>query len=278
MAVRRSALVLAVAALALAGCAKKHAVDQVPDEALDAIAAAASAQLNAPVTAIYHLLHQADLDHRVSWAGLSIGFDNRAWPVNWWLYRHGYVDLSGLAPTAGQPFVLTKKAVDYAAAGDLPWFSVEPGGPTHVDCTSPTLPAGACDVEVTLTPKLTSEGQAAGAATPAAFSVDATVTLAEDGWVVGSLTPVGTAAPHNLALVALLGPEGARAASLASANHDIAVKAGFATDAPQPASLAAVAEDNARNGIAATPPPTDNAPPPQVPATPQRDREGRLRL
>ncbi len=68
------------------------------------------------------------------------------------------------------------------------------GTPTHVDCTSPTLPAGACDVELSLTPKLTSEGQAAGA-TPAAFTVDATVTLADDGWVVGSPTPVSAAAP-----------------------------------------------------------------------------------
>ncbi len=49
MAAPRSALILAVAAIALAGCAKKHVVDQVPDEALDAIPAAASAQLNAPV-------------------------------------------------------------------------------------------------------------------------------------------------------------------------------------------------------------------------------------
>jgi hypothetical protein len=274
MAVRRHALILAVAAFALAGCVKARAVDQVPDEALDAIAAAAAAQLNAPVTSIYHLLHQADLDHRVNWPALTIGFDNRAWPVNWWLYRHGYVDLSGLAPTAGAPFVLTKKAVDYDAAGDLPWLSVEAGAPTRVDCTSPTLPAGACDVEVSLTPKLTSEGQAAGAATPVAFIVDATVTLAEDGWLVGSLTPVGTAAPHNLALVALLGPEGARAAALALANHEIAVKAGFDTNAPQPASPAA---DNARNGIA-LPPPVDNTPPPPVPVMPERDREGRLRL
>ncbi len=214
----------------------------------------------------------------MNWPGLSIGFDNRAWPVNWWLYRHGYMDLSGLAPTAGAPFVLTKKAVDYAAAGDLPWISVEAGTPTHVDCTSPTLPAGACDVELSLTPKLTSEGQAAGAATPAAFSVDATVTLADEGWVVGSLTPVSAAAPHNLALVALLGPEGARAAALALANHEIAVKAGFDTDAPQPASPAAIAQDNARNGIAPPPPPTDTTPPPPAPVTPEHDREGRLRL
>jgi hypothetical protein len=270
---------MALAALSLAGCAKKHAVDQVPDEAIEAIAAAASAQLNAPVTSLYRLLHQADQDHRVNWPDLTLGFDNRAWPVNWWLYRHGYVELSGLPPTAGAPFVLAKKAVDYDAAGDLPWFLVEAGAPAHVDCTSPTLPVGACDVQVALTPKLTSEGQAAGAATPAVFTVDATVTLAEDGWVVSGLTPVGTVAPHNLALVALLGPEGTRAAALDQVNHEIALKTGAATDAPQPASPAAIAQDMARNGIApAPPPPADSAPPPPAPIAPERDREGRLRL
>jgi hypothetical protein len=274
----RGVLVVAVAALALAGCAKKRATDQVPDEALDAIAAAASAQLNAPVTSIYRLLHQANLDHRVNWPDLTIGFDNRAWPVSWWLYRHGYVELSGLAPTAGAPFILAKKAADYDAAGDLPWFSIEAGAPVRVDCTSPTLPAGACDVEVPLTPKLTSEGEAAGAATPAAFTVDATVTLAEDGWVVGGLTPVGTVAPHNLALVALLGPEGARAAALAQVNGEIAVKTGADSGAPQPASLAAIVQDRLRNGVAAPPPPDDTPPPPPEPVAPERDRQGRLRL
>jgi hypothetical protein len=273
------ALVVAMAVLVLAGCTKTHAVDQAPDEALDAIAAAASAQLNAPVTSIFKLIHQANLDHRVNWPDLTIGFDNRAWPVNWWLYRHGYIALSGLAPTAGAPFILAKKAIDYDAAGDLPWFSIEAGTPSHVDCTSPTLPAGACDVEVELTPKLTSEGEAAGAATPAAFTVDATVTLAEDGWVVSGLTAVGTVAPHNLALAALLGPEGARTAALAQVNHEIAVKTGVDSDAAQPASPAALVQDRLRNGVSAPPPPpADTPPPPPELVTPERDRQGRLRL
>ena len=233
MKARSLLLVLAVAALALSSCAKKRA-DAVPDEALDAIARAAEADLNAPASAIFGLLKADDDSHVVRWDDLAVSYDNKTWPVNGWLYRHGYLDLSGLPVTQGAPFLLAKKAIDAVGAGDQPWFTVAPDAATHVDCTSATLPPGACEVDLPLKPSLTDAGTAAGVGLPGAFTVQAQVVFGADGWEVTSLTPQGARAVHNITLDALLGPEGSRAAQMAALNQELAGKIG-ALGPPAPA-------------------------------------------
>jgi hypothetical protein len=272
-------LAVAVLTLALAGCAKRHGEDKVPEEALDAISAATAAQLNAPVTSIYALLHGMGQNHVISWPDLTIGFDNHALPVNWWLYRHGYVELSGLPAGQGAPFVLAKKALDYDVAGDLPWFTAQAQAPTRVDCTSPAVQPGACEVELPIESGLTSEGTAAGVVAPATATVQATVMLGDDGWIVQNLTPMGTLALHNLALNAILGPENARQSQLAAVNQDLTLKTGAPAPGAAPAAPpAAIAKMNLENGVIPSTPPADELPTTVIPVPPVVDREGRKKL
>lgn len=213
---------LLLTGLLLTGCLKK-AEDQVPDEAIDAIANTVEDELNGPVTSVMALLRNASDSHRVNWSELNVGFDGRQIPVNWWLYRKGYVELSGSNQVGGGAYVLSRKTTELLTQPDADWFEVEPGEPTRVDCTGPTArAAGGCEVDMPFVAKLTPAGQASGAAKPAGFAVQAVVVLNENSeWQVASMTLTGTQSVHNIALDAILGPEDSRPAALDAANKEL---------------------------------------------------------
>ena len=204
----------AAVGLAAAGCQKK-VENEVDQEALDQIAETVEAELNAPATAIVTLLSKAAEASQVGGDALVIGFDNKTIPVDWWLYRHGYVQMYGLMSVGRPALGVTQRARDEVAKGEPQWFSAEVGEPTRVDCATPDAVAGAgCEVEIPVTASLTDAGRAAiGEATLAPFNVIALVAPKEDGgWQVNEFRS-DAADPADLGLNAILGPEAARGAA-----------------------------------------------------------------
>ena len=113
----RIATVALIAVLALAGCQKK-AVNEVDQEALDQIAIQVETDLNAPGTAILAVLRKAADQSQVGGDALQIGIEGVNYPIDWWLYRHGYVQLYGQLSIGRPALGVTQKARDEFAKGD----------------------------------------------------------------------------------------------------------------------------------------------------------------
>lgn len=217
-----------VLSLVVAGC-QKPAANEVDQEALDQIALAVEDELNAPAAAIVTVMRNAGEQSQVGGDSLVIGFDGKTLPVDWWLYRHGYVQMYGLMSVGRPALGVTQKARDEVAKGEADWFDAEVGEPERVDCATPDAVAVAgCEVELPVTPTLTDAGRAAlGEAKLAPFILIALVAPNEDGgWQVNDMRVEG-AQPADVALNAILGPEngrdGARAAVMAEMNDRVAL-------------------------------------------------------
>ena len=218
----RPILSLLVVAALLTACERK-ADDEIDQEALDEIALAIEAELNGPPQAMVALLRSASEAAQVGGDALVVGFDGVNHPVDWWLYRHGYVQLQGLLSVGRPAFGLTQKGRDEMARGDPVWFSAEVGEPSRVDCATPDAVAVAgCEVELPVTPALTDAGRAAlGEAQLQPFNLLAIVSQGEEGtWVVNDYRGEGLP-PADVALAAILGPEEGRIAARAAALDEI---------------------------------------------------------
>lgn len=204
--------------LAVAACQKK-VENQVDQEALDEIALTVAESMNAPAAAIVTLMKTAGEQSQVGGDALVIGFDGQNLPVDWWLYRHGYVQMYGLLSVGRPALGLTQKARDEIAKSEARWFDAEVGEPERVDCaTADAVAVAGCEVELPVTPTLTDAGRLAlGEARIAPFRVVALVAPKDDGgWTVSDLRTEG-AQPSDMALAAILGPEDSRQAARAAA-------------------------------------------------------------
>jgi hypothetical protein len=230
----RIALALAAAAILLGACNKK-ASDTVDEAALEAISEAVATELNEPGQAIFALLKTLDRPSPVGFDAMALSLDQRLIPVDWWLWRRGYVQTIEPPPAPGRPtFLVTPLARDqYAAAPD--WFEAEAGEPTSVDCGSPAaLEALGCEVDLTVTPTFTATGRtAAGVSVLAPIKVHALVAPAAEGWEVRELRADGPAL-HDVALNAILGTEPARQSARQGAMSELDIRqsaAGFSAAA-----------------------------------------------
>jgi hypothetical protein len=242
---------LALAVCGLAACNKAQP-DSVDDTALEAIGAAASAELNTAPKAIVDLLKVLDRPTPIGLDALQVSLDQKATPVDWWLLQHHLIIPITPPPTPGTPtFLVSHDGAQLAAQAPV-WFNAIAATPSRVDCHSTNVQAaGGCEVELTLTTQATEAG--AAVIGPAAAGLDpikvqAIVAQNADGWQVRDLRAEGSTL-QDFALNALLGKEAARAAArqqvLASLNQ------GLAQSAAQDASVAGAA-----NAVAGPPPDT----------------------
>ncbi len=197
------------ALLMLAACNEAAAPDDVDAEALDAIALAVEEQMNEPAFAIQDVLRDASAQAQVGWDTLFINLDGEPEPVNWWLQRRGFLELSGAQFATRAAFTLTKPVNDMLAGPDQPCFEATATGEPLNDCKTAAAVAGnGCEVEIEITPALTAAGRTAvGAPTqplrPVAIS--GVVTLDANGeWTVLGLTSENQS-PRELAMAAILG-------------------------------------------------------------------------
>jgi hypothetical protein len=220
---RRLGLVLIAGAL-LAAC-NKNPADTVDDAALDAIGEAVETGLNEPGQAVLALLKTLDRPSPIGFETMALTLDQRFIPIDWWLWRRGYVQAIEPPPAPGRPtFLVTPLAREqYAAAPN--WFEVEVGEPSAVDCQSPAaLEALGCEVDVTATPTLTPTGRALASVTVLApIKIHALVAPAAEGWEVREVRAEG-AALHDVALNAILGNEMARQAARQAAMNDLDIR------------------------------------------------------
>jgi hypothetical protein len=260
----RGAGLALLAALALAGC-NKAKTDTVDDAALDAIGEAVETGLNEPGQAIWQLLKTLDRPSPIGFETMSLNLDQRLIPVDWWLWRHGYVQEIVPPPAPGRPtFLVTETARQQIAAAPT-WFEADAGEPSEVDCQSPAaLEALGCEVEVTVTPTLTAAGRgAASVTTLPPIKVHALVAPAADGWEVRELRADGPAL-HDVALNAILGNEQSRQAARQVAMNEL--------DITRTSSLATAAM--AAEAAALPPPPPIEPVAPELGDTPYAPRPG----
>lgn len=209
------------AALMLAACNQAAGPDDVDAEALDAMALAVEDQMNEPAFAIQALLRQASGEAQVGWDTLFINLGGEPEPVNWWLQRRGFLELSGAQFATRAAFTFTKPVQEMLAAPDQPWMEVTATGEPLIDCkTAAAVTGNGCEVEIEMTPALTPAGRAA-VGTPIQplrpITVSGVLTLDNNGeWMVlGLASETGT--PGDIALNAILGdPMQRQAASRAA--------------------------------------------------------------
>lgn len=212
---------LVALSLCAAACSKAGP-DKLDPEGLDAVGLAVEDQLNEPASAILDLIRASAQQAQVGWDTLFINLDGTPEPVNWWLMKRGFLELSGAQFIARAAFTMTKPAQDLIATPDQPWFAVEVTGEPEVDCKTPAaLAATGCEVAVEVTPSLTDAGRAAvGTAILAPFKVSAVVALGPEDWEVTNLTTEGPP-PADVALNAILGPEEARQTQQTASNESL---------------------------------------------------------
>jgi hypothetical protein len=220
---RRIGLIL-LAGLALAGC-NKAKTDTVDDAALDAIGEAVETSLNEPGQAIWQLLKTLDRPSPIGVEAMSLSLDQRLVPVDWWLWRHGYVQTIEPPAAPGRPTFLVTQAAREQIGAAPNWFEAQVGEPSVVDCQSPTaLEALGCEVEVMVTPTLTASGRAAASVTLLPpIKVHALVAPAAEGWEVRDLRADGPTL-HDVALNAILGNDAARQAARHVAMNELDVR------------------------------------------------------
>lgn len=229
----------ALAALALAACHKPPA-NTVDDVALDQIGAAVETAMNEPGTAIVGLLKTAN--GPIAMDSLQVTLDQRATPVDWWMWRKGYVTPLDAQPGGRSTFLLTDKGRQQQGS-DQPWFSATVGDPSNIDCQTPAaLEALGCEVEVEVTPAVTEAGKSAVVQTALSpIKIHALVAPNDNGWEVRQLATDG-ASLHDLALNAILGPEAARQDARRHTLEDLNLRQQVAVSGDPIAAAAAAAE------------------------------------
>jgi hypothetical protein len=268
---RLTALVLC-AAVSLAACNKGAAPDDVDAEALDAISLAVEEQMNEPAFAIQGLLRAASQQAQVGWDTLVINLGEEPEPVNWWLQRRGFLELSGAQFATRAAFTLTKPAQDMLASPDQAWFEAATTGEPVIDCKTAAAVAGnGCEVQIEITPALTPAGRAA-VGTPIQplrpMAVTGVVTLDDNGeWTVLGLSGE-TQSPAEIALAAILGDPGQRQAAARAADDAMRGRLSqLAGETEAPINLEAFTPPNY---ITPEPPVAPIAPPTGRPSTPFR--------
>lgn len=203
------------------GACQRAQPAEVDEEALQAVEMAIEEELNAPGYAILALLRGAAQEAQVGWDALVISPYGEPEPVNWWLQRRGYLELSGAQFATRAAFTLTKPAQDMIAAPDQPWFEVAASGDPAIDCeTAAAMAAGGCEVEFEVTPELSAAGRAAigSPVNPLQpMTVSAVVSLGPEDWEVSNLAVEG-ATLTDVALSAILGTPDQRQAAARAAN------------------------------------------------------------
>lgn len=206
----------------MAACQPKKKDDVVEPAAIDEVEVAVAEELNQPGAAVLTLLKRASESPQIGWDAMQIGFNDRLIPVNWWLWRRGYLSLHG-SQFVGRPvFGLSQKARDLIGGTEAAWFEAEAGEPTRVDCNTPAaLTSGGCEVELVVTPALTSVGRGAlGPVTLAPMTVTALVSPTAEGWEVSEMS-AEPLYPIDVALTAMLGPDPTREAAGAAVLNEI---------------------------------------------------------
>lgn len=247
-------LAAVILAAGLAACAPK-APATLDEIALDALADAVEAELNAPAQAIVDLLKANDRPTPIGLDALVIVQDQRAVPVDWWLWRRGLIQ--NLAPQpGGLPTFLLTEAGRAQTTNKPVWFEAQVQDPSRVDCESPAaLEALGCEVELTVEPALTPDGRPFAAQTQLAeIHVLALLAPTEGGWEVRDIRTEGLAL-NEVALSALLGSEPARQAARQQALEQLNVTARMA------AMLDPAQADPAASQTYAPPPPIEDIAP-----------------
>jgi hypothetical protein len=217
---RRGLLTLMLCA-GLCACDRGQPED-IDAEALTTVEEAVEEELNAPAYAILAVLRGAAQEAQVGWDALFITPADEAEPINWWLQRRGYIELSGAQFATRAAFTLSQAANDLVAQPDQPWFEVAASGEPKIDCETPAaVAAGGCEVELEVTPVLSPAGRAAigQAAVPLEpLTVSAVLALGAEGeWEVAGLLAQGGSIP-DLGLAAILGNAEQRQAAARAAN------------------------------------------------------------
>ena len=268
----RAAALLICAALTLAACNQAAGPDDVDAEALNVLALAVEEQMNEPAYAIQSLLRQASAQAQVGWDTLFINLGGEPEPVNWWLQRRGFLELSGAQFATRAAFTLTKTAQEMVAQPDQAWIEAVATGEPLIDCKTAAAMAGAgCEVEVEVTPSLTPAGRAA-VGTPVQplrpITVSGVLTLDANGeWTVLGLAS-GGGEPRDIALNAILGDPGQRQAAARAADDAMKGRLSqLAGETEAPVNLEAWTPPNY---IDPDPPVAPIAPPTGRPSTPFR--------
>lgn len=206
----------------LSACQPAKKDDVVEPAAIDEVEVAVADELNQPGAAVLALLKQANESPQIGWDALQVGFNDRVFPVNWWLWRRGYLSLHG-SQFVGRPvFGLSQKAKDLVGGTDAAWFEAQAGEPARVDCNTPAaLTSGGCEVELVVNPVLTSVGRSVlGPVALAPMTVTALVSPTAEGWEVSEMT-AEPLYPVDVALTAMLGPDPMREAAGAAVLKEI---------------------------------------------------------
>lgn len=235
------AIAISLTLLASLAACNSPPADRIDEAGADAIAQAAEAALNGPAAAVQQLLKSLDGPSPVGLDDLQASLDQRPVPLDWWLWRQGYVQALDPEPAGPPVFVLTDKA-HQAAAAPAAWFEVDVGEPSRVDCQSPAAAEVlGCEVEVEVTPVLLPAIRPLAAGPPpVAIKAHVLMSPTPEGWQVHDLRTDG-AALDVVALNAVLGPEPLRQASRADALRQWSVRQALAAQAAGPSAGAAEA-------------------------------------
>lgn len=212
---RAGALAAALAVLSLTACNKPPA--SIDEAALDQIAEAVEAELNAPGAAIAQMLKGFDSPSPIGLDAMAVSLDQQVVPLDWWLVRHGLVEQVQPSPADHPVFVLNAAGRAIIAAPPA-WFTAQADPATAVDCQSAAATqALGCEVDLPVRPDFTAAGRALSAqGSLPLLNIHALVVPTGEGWEVRELRSEGPGL-QDVALTALLGPESARKATRAAA-------------------------------------------------------------
>jgi hypothetical protein len=93
-------------------------------------------QLNAPAASLQRNMKEADRDKRVYVEELTVAPDNVVIPVDWWVYRQGWIKLAGVDSYYRGYFSLTPPAEAFIAGPSPRWLVSRFKSPPQVSCTS----------------------------------------------------------------------------------------------------------------------------------------------
>ena len=203
--VRRSQFLALVLIVSLAGCGKDAGPPPPGPAELALLTQALDGELNSAATHLRRSLAKANADKRIFADELQIPAGHDTIPVDWWIYRQGWLRLGGVDPTYGGYFVLTPKGEAFLAAPAQQWLASSFQGAPKVDCAGQKL-SETCEVAAVAAVQPTA--QAADMLKGLSFppqALDAHLEQGPSGWRVADLGVKGDGEPADMAAAVIFG-------------------------------------------------------------------------
>ncbi len=200
-----AALAAAMLCAALAGCGQGTGGPDAGAAALAAVAQQIDGQLDAPARNLQQNLKAAARDGHIYAQELVVTGAGDPTPVDWWIYKAGFIRFAAIDSYKLGYFALTPKGEAFVKAPAPHWLASSFQGQPDVSCTGDKL-SGACHVAGAATISLTKDGaQVLDQVSIPPQPVQADLRYGPAGWTVESLKPAGGAELSELARTAMFG-------------------------------------------------------------------------